>query len=191
MAKIVVADYEYIGEDDSQLTFKEGDRIVVLEQDEPTGWWTGRLEKSGVEGYFPSTYVKPVEESGPPPVPPVAPGDGYDGNATGLGTMYPPKHSPIPSRSMGDVELEAEEKAPNIPKISSTQPSLKEGGGATSVTTPAIDYNNYFANAQKVCSVPDDFEGDSSAAMENYYSAEVLNLNFNPNSKSRFGVCPV
>jgi len=184
--KFVVADYEYVGEDDSQLTFNEGDRIEVLEQDE-TGWWTGRLEKNGVEGYFPSTYVKPVESGGPPPVPPVAPGDGYDGNATGLSKM-PSGHTPVPSGSRV-VPLETEEKRAEMPKIRATAPQLKEGGaGTTSVMTPVIDYNNYFANAQKVCSIPDDFEGDSSAAMENYYSAEVLNLNFNPNAKSRFGL---
>merc|ERR1712087_993214 len=61
MSKIVVADYDYNGEDESQLTFNEGDRIVVLEEDE-SGWWTGRLEKNGKDGYFPATYIKPIEE---------------------------------------------------------------------------------------------------------------------------------
>ena len=68
----------------------------------------------------------------------------------------------------------------------------KEGAATTTghpgTKSPSIDYNNYFANAQKVTiSVPDNYDGEEGAASENYYSAEVLNLHFNPNAKTRFG----
>eukprot|EP01084_Bolivina_argentea_P118123 209647_1 len=51
-----------------------------------------------------------------------------------------------------------------------------------------VDYNNNFPNAQKIVSVPDNYDGPADAASENYYAAEVLNLKFNPNAKSRFGL---
>ena len=56
MSKVVTADFGYDGEDDSQLSFNAGDKIIVLEEDD-SGWWTGRLQKNGKEGYFPSTYI--------------------------------------------------------------------------------------------------------------------------------------
>eukprot|EP01084_Bolivina_argentea_P051980 95529_1 len=56
MDKTVVAAYDYDATDDTQLTFKEGDTIIVLEEDEG-GWFLGRLQ-DGTEGYFPSTYIE-------------------------------------------------------------------------------------------------------------------------------------
>ena len=75
-----------------------------------------------------------------------------------------------------------------------TNSSKKEGAGTgttsrTGQKSPSIDYNNYFANAQQVqIAVPDNFDGEEGAASENYYAAEVLNLHFNPNSRTRFGI---
>lgn len=57
MSKLVVAEYDYNGEDTTQLTFKEGDRIVVIEEDD-SGWWTGRLEKDGSFITLHSEYTK-------------------------------------------------------------------------------------------------------------------------------------
>ena len=164
MSKVVVADYEYTGEDDTQLTFNEGDRIIVLEEDE-SGWWTGRLEKNGKEGYFPSTYIKPVEEA-------VVPSIQLETASNKRSVVAPNDNNKTPL-----IEEKEEKK------------STKEGNVPTSASSPDIDYNNYFANAQKIVSVPDDYEGDEGAAGDNYYSAEVLNLKFNPNAKTRFGMC--
>jgi len=120
----------------------------------------------GKEGYFPSTYIKPIEQEKVPPIklvdsnnkrPPVAPND----------TVKTP------------LVEEEEKKSTNV---------AKEGNLPTSASSPDIDYNNYFANAQKIVSVPDDYDGDGDAAGDNYYAAEVLNLKFNPNAKTRFGL---
>ena len=80
-------------------------------------------------------------------------------------------------------------KAMTIPKTN----GLKEGGEGTTTLTGQqsedIDYNNYFANAQKIVAVTDNYEGEEGGAeMENYYAAEVLNLKFNPNAKTRYGM---
>ena len=61
--KIVIAEYDYVGQDDNQLTFNEGDKIEVIEED-TGGWWEGRLIKNGNIGYFPVTYIKQNEGDG-------------------------------------------------------------------------------------------------------------------------------
>ena len=72
-----------------------------------------------------------------------------------------------------------------IPKYNDS----KGGGQGTAPMTgkASVDYNNYFANAQKVESC-DGKVCVRGAAMENYYSAEILNLKFNPNAKTRYGM---
>ena len=48
-----MAEYDYDAEDANQLTFKEGDCIVVTERDD-SGWWAGKLKKDGL--YVLSVY---------------------------------------------------------------------------------------------------------------------------------------
>ncbi len=44
--------------EEDELSFKSGERIMVLLQD-PEGWWFG-VGLSGQRGYFPSSYVASV-----------------------------------------------------------------------------------------------------------------------------------
>eukprot|EP00002_Diphylleia_rotans_P023810 TRINITY_DN4689_c0_g1_i1.p1 TRINITY_DN4689_c0_g1~~TRINITY_DN4689_c0_g1_i1.p1 ORF type:complete len:1837 (+),score=393.89 TRINITY_DN4689_c0_g1_i1:87-5597(+) len=55
----VMALFDFVGADASQLTFKKGDLITILENDE-SGWCQGML--SGVSGWFPYDYVEKCEE---------------------------------------------------------------------------------------------------------------------------------
>ena len=89
--------------------------------------------------------------------------------------------------------LEDEEKADVKPYMImvSTVPEEREQGrkSLTEQRCKDIDYNNYFVNAQKISCAAEDCEGHHcGAVMENYYSAEILNLKFNPNAKTRFGM---
>ncbi|KAN0062604.1 BAR adaptor protein Hob1 [Thecaphora frezii] len=53
----VVALYDYTATADGDLTFKAGDRILVLERTASTeDWWTGQL--NGQKGVFPGNYVR-------------------------------------------------------------------------------------------------------------------------------------
>ncbi|KAI0461142.1 hypothetical protein LJB42_001157 [Komagataella kurtzmanii] len=52
--KIVVAEYDYDAAEDNELTFKEGDKIEVLDQPDDD-WWLGQV--GGQKGLFPSNYV--------------------------------------------------------------------------------------------------------------------------------------
>ena len=45
-----------------QLTFKKGDLITVT-QKEDGGWWEGTSHETGKTGWFPSNYVKEVDDS--------------------------------------------------------------------------------------------------------------------------------
>jgi len=48
--------YDYDGADPSDLVFKAGDSILVLDQSDPSGWWKGQL--GDAVGYFPSNFVQ-------------------------------------------------------------------------------------------------------------------------------------
>jgi len=48
------ADHDYTATDDSELSFKKGDIILIVGED-PSGWWDGEL--NGIAGQFPQTYV--------------------------------------------------------------------------------------------------------------------------------------
>ncbi|KAG8525785.1 uncharacterized protein KY384_000545 [Bacidia gigantensis] len=55
----VVAMYDYPGEGDGDLSFKDGDRIRVTKKTDSTDeWWEGDLK--GVKGSFPANYCRPV-----------------------------------------------------------------------------------------------------------------------------------
>lgn len=53
-SRTVIALYDYDATDEGELSFHEGDRIVVVEESD-SGWWTGKL--NGVTGTFPSNYT--------------------------------------------------------------------------------------------------------------------------------------
>eukprot|EP01125_Pyxidicula_operculata_P012445 TRINITY_DN4082_c0_g1_i1.p1 TRINITY_DN4082_c0_g1~~TRINITY_DN4082_c0_g1_i1.p1 ORF type:complete len:461 (-),score=154.50 TRINITY_DN4082_c0_g1_i1:91-1473(-) len=53
--------YEYVATEDNELSFGEGEVIILLEKDE-SGWWRGRNSK-GEEGVFPSNFVEPKGQS--------------------------------------------------------------------------------------------------------------------------------
>ena len=44
------------------MTFKKGDLITVT-QKEDGGWWEGTSHETGKTGWFPSNYVKEIEEN--------------------------------------------------------------------------------------------------------------------------------
>jgi len=53
----VIALYDYDATEDNELTFKEGDKILLYEKHE-SGWWTG--EHNGKPGLFPMNYVQDI-----------------------------------------------------------------------------------------------------------------------------------
>jgi amphiphysin len=55
----VVAQYDFNGQGEGDLPFREGDRIRVIKKTDSTNdWWEG--ECHGVKGSFPANYCKPV-----------------------------------------------------------------------------------------------------------------------------------
>jgi len=48
--------YDYTPENPGDLAFQEGDILSVLDDSDPSGWWSG--EMNGVQGYFPSNFVE-------------------------------------------------------------------------------------------------------------------------------------
>lgn len=56
-AERVIAQYQYVAQNEDELSFDKDDIIVVLSHDEPS-WWRGEL--NGATGLFPSNYVTPL-----------------------------------------------------------------------------------------------------------------------------------
>jgi len=50
--------YTFAAENETDLTFSEGDIINVLDDTDPSGWWKG--EFNGYEGFFPCNYVERI-----------------------------------------------------------------------------------------------------------------------------------
>jgi hypothetical protein len=56
-AAFVTAIYDFDGQGDGDLVFREGDRIRVVRKTQSTDdWWEGELR--GVKGAFPANYVE-------------------------------------------------------------------------------------------------------------------------------------
>lgn len=56
-SQFVTALYDFAGQSDGDLAFREGDRIKVIKKTDSTDdWWDGELR--GIKGSFPANYVK-------------------------------------------------------------------------------------------------------------------------------------
>jgi len=53
---LFVGKHTYLSQTDSDLGFKEGDLLYILNKDD-TDWWFAKAKHSGQEGYIPSNYV--------------------------------------------------------------------------------------------------------------------------------------
>lgn len=60
---IVKALYDYEATNDEEISFAEGDLILIIERSED-GWWTGERKKDGKRGHFPSMLVGELDEEG-------------------------------------------------------------------------------------------------------------------------------
>ncbi|KAF9208268.1 hypothetical protein BGZ49_009320 [Haplosporangium sp. Z 27] len=63
--------FDCVGDEESELTFRDGDILVDVKPTSEEGWLHGRLERTGEEGLFPDNYVEiiQVEVEAPPSAP--------------------------------------------------------------------------------------------------------------------------
>ncbi|CAJ0915122.1 unnamed protein product, partial [Ranitomeya imitator] len=59
MKQFVQAQYNFISEKSSELSFQRGDIIEVMDNSDPN-WWSGRI--SGRTGLFPRNYVNQIHQ---------------------------------------------------------------------------------------------------------------------------------
>ncbi|KAF9986424.1 hypothetical protein BGZ65_007628 [Modicella reniformis] len=50
--------FDCVGDEESELTFRQGDLLVDVRETSEDGWLFGRLERTGEGGLFPDNYVK-------------------------------------------------------------------------------------------------------------------------------------
>ncbi|KAF9114476.1 hypothetical protein BGX27_010706 [Mortierella sp. AM989] len=50
--------FDCVGDEESELTFREGDILIDVRETSEEGWLHGRLERTGDEGLFPDNYVE-------------------------------------------------------------------------------------------------------------------------------------
>ncbi|KAG0013910.1 LIM and SH3 domain protein 1, partial [Entomortierella chlamydospora] len=50
--------FDCVGDEESELSFQEGDILVDVRETSEEGWLHGRLERTGEEGLFPDNYVE-------------------------------------------------------------------------------------------------------------------------------------
>eukprot|EP01083_Nonionella_stella_P065001 169906_1 len=55
--RIVIAQWDYIAQEDDELSFSKGDKIVVLDDEDDAGWCEGRLETNNNKGWFNMLYI--------------------------------------------------------------------------------------------------------------------------------------
>ena len=190
-AKIVVASHDYEGQDDTQLSFAEGDRIIVEEEDE-SGWWTGTLEKNGKHGFFPATYISTDQTL-------VTDDSNENVNKDNINH---PKHKTDNSNDEAGIHIvcvpsdhEEEDRGShgshsshnnNNNSVTNSQ-EAKGGGGRGGIRRGGIRGGGGIAGDAS-SEFYHSFNDKFSANVENYYSSSVLNLKVNPNSKSMFGI---
>ncbi|KNC86926.1 hypothetical protein SARC_00928 [Sphaeroforma arctica JP610] len=138
--------YNYDGEEESDLAFRGGDAITVLEANED-GWWKGELD--GRVGYFPSNHVDPLPMSpedvdalqAPPPMPDGNSRDNFDDYSND--NIYDDMPAPPPpmdeeSESEPEPEPEPEPRIPTPPPaVESPPPQRKESAHGESSETAA------------------------------------------------------
>lgn len=55
----VKALFDFVAEEDGEISFRKNDILVVLDKPDQN-WWVGKDEVKGTKGLFPSTYVRPL-----------------------------------------------------------------------------------------------------------------------------------
>ena len=54
--QIVIALYNYSAKDDGDLSFRKGDRLIILDNGDPD-WWLAKHKATNQKGYIPRNYV--------------------------------------------------------------------------------------------------------------------------------------
>ena len=56
---IFVGLYDFDAREDSELSFKKGERLQIIENPEGDEWWIARSLTTNQEGEIPSNYITP------------------------------------------------------------------------------------------------------------------------------------
>eukprot|EP00484_Ammonia_sp_Unknown_P027509 CAMPEP_0197032254 /NCGR_PEP_ID=MMETSP1384-20130603/10974_1 /TAXON_ID=29189 /ORGANISM="Ammonia sp." /LENGTH=952 /DNA_ID=CAMNT_0042461887 /DNA_START=28 /DNA_END=2886 /DNA_ORIENTATION=- len=120
---VLVARYDYEEGGAEELAFNIGDKIILQAKDE-SGWWLGKLEKTGVVGWFAPDLVVPLEDNN------ANNGNNKKPAAGGKSSKFNFEDQANNSNNKASSTNSSKKKAPPNTKKSAAPPKKKSAGGA-------------------------------------------------------------
>lgn len=125
-----VAKFDYAGRSESELTFKENDKVSVLKDDVPGGWWLASLNAK--IGHVPPGYFEKVN-------PDAEKKNGMPANTTTITTATTQQQQPSATEApTGEAKqnVEKDATAAEVKQGAESVPEVKESGSDAANKTP-------------------------------------------------------
>ncbi|KAI9235296.1 MAG: hypothetical protein BYD32DRAFT_421416 [Podila humilis] len=129
------------GDEESELSFLEGDILINVKETAEEGWLHGKLERTGEEGLFPDNYVEIIEVEVPPqPAPPQLPARSSIATPSTqqASALNPVAASSKPVFSPNPVLPARQSQVPPIPQDAPIEEGLRKFGGKAGVALPGL-----------------------------------------------------
>ncbi|KAF9153304.1 Increased rDNA silencing protein [Linnemannia schmuckeri] len=147
------------GDEESELTFLEGDILTDVRETSEDGWLHGRLERTGEEGLFPDNYVEliRVETSVQPQLPPQLPSrTSAASKATGITPVVEASKPQLPARQ---TQPSGTRPVPPIDAPVNTTNRIGPIAGGTKVGLPGLGSHSMYGTLRDGGTLSPDTQG--------------------------------
>ncbi|KAG0301193.1 Increased rDNA silencing protein [Linnemannia gamsii] len=134
------------GDEESELTFLEGDILTDVRETSEDGWLHGRLERTGEEGLFPDNYVElirvetPVQPQPPPQLP------SRTSPATKAANVAPLAEAPKPQLPARQTQPAGTRPVPPIDVPANATNRIGPATGPTKVGLPGLGSRSMYGS---------------------------------------------
>ncbi|KAG0377327.1 Increased rDNA silencing protein [Mortierella sp. AD032] len=148
------------GDEESELTFVEGDILTDVRETSEDGWLHGRLERTNEEGLFPDNYVELIKVELPPQLPSrISPATKAAGAAPVVETSKPQ----LPARQIQPLSVTGVRLVPPIDTPTNAASRFGATGGATKVGLPGLGSRSMYGSPRDGGSSSLDTQGSDPA----------------------------